>query len=211
MKKRIILIGGGGHCRSTIDVIESTDHFEISGILEISEKKGTCISGYPVVGSDEKISEFVEKEYAFCITVGQIKSSKIRQRIFRQLEDLNADIPVIRSGRSVVSEKASLGAGTVVYHNAVVNAWSSIGKGCIINTGSIIEHDVSVGCFCHISTGACINGDVKIGDNVFIGSNAVLGNDITICSDVIIGAGSVVLSSIEHPGCYAGNPVRRIK
>ena len=31
--KKIILIGGGGHCRSCIDVIESTKMFKIIGII----------------------------------------------------------------------------------------------------------------------------------------------------------------------------------
>ena len=33
-KKPLILIGGGGHCKSCIEVIESTDEWEIKGILD---------------------------------------------------------------------------------------------------------------------------------------------------------------------------------
>ena len=33
-KKKIILIGGGGHCKSCIDVIESNNMFDIAGIVE---------------------------------------------------------------------------------------------------------------------------------------------------------------------------------
>ena len=32
--KEIILIGGGGHCKSVIDVIESEGQFEIVGIVD---------------------------------------------------------------------------------------------------------------------------------------------------------------------------------
>jgi acetyltransferase-like isoleucine patch superfamily enzyme len=39
--KPLILIGGGGHCRSCIDVIETTDEWQIKGILDQSEKIGT--------------------------------------------------------------------------------------------------------------------------------------------------------------------------
>ena len=38
MKKNIILIGGGGHCKSCIDVIEAEDKFEIAGIVDNDTK-----------------------------------------------------------------------------------------------------------------------------------------------------------------------------
>ncbi len=39
-KERIILIGGGGHCRSVIDVIELSNKFEILGIIDREENLG---------------------------------------------------------------------------------------------------------------------------------------------------------------------------
>ncbi len=39
-KENIILVGGGGHCKSCIDVIEQENSFSIVGIVDISEKLG---------------------------------------------------------------------------------------------------------------------------------------------------------------------------
>jgi len=39
--KEIILIGGGGHCRSVIDVIEQEGRFKIVGIVDRPELLGT--------------------------------------------------------------------------------------------------------------------------------------------------------------------------
>ena len=39
-KKPIILIGGGGHCKSMIEVIESAGKFQIIGIVDVAEKVG---------------------------------------------------------------------------------------------------------------------------------------------------------------------------
>ena len=41
----IILIGGGGHCRSAIDVIEQDSQFRIVGIIDKPEKLDTAILG----------------------------------------------------------------------------------------------------------------------------------------------------------------------
>jgi len=38
--KKIILIGGGGHCKVVIDTILSTNEFEIIGILDLEENVG---------------------------------------------------------------------------------------------------------------------------------------------------------------------------
>ena len=38
MKEKIILIGGGGHCRACIDVIEQEGRFTIAGIVDVPEK-----------------------------------------------------------------------------------------------------------------------------------------------------------------------------
>ncbi len=38
VKGKIILIGGGGHCKSCIDVIEQEGRFQITGIVDVPEK-----------------------------------------------------------------------------------------------------------------------------------------------------------------------------
>jgi len=54
-KQSIILIGGGGHCKSCIDVIEATNQFVIKGILDITQKLGEKILGYPIIGTNNDI------------------------------------------------------------------------------------------------------------------------------------------------------------
>jgi hypothetical protein len=48
MKPKIILVGGGGHCHSCIDVIEQEGKFEIAGIVD-AIKGGEKVLGYPVL------------------------------------------------------------------------------------------------------------------------------------------------------------------
>ena len=39
--KQIILIGGGGHCKSCIDVIENGNKYKIRGIIDKKKKFST--------------------------------------------------------------------------------------------------------------------------------------------------------------------------
>ena len=50
--KKILLIGGGGHCKSVIDVIEQEERFEIAGIVDKPKLLGSKVLGYPIIGND---------------------------------------------------------------------------------------------------------------------------------------------------------------
>lgn len=202
--QNLILVGGGGHCKSVIDVAESAG-YNILGILDMPEEVGKTVLGYKVVGTDDDIPQYVGKA-EFVITVGFIKNPTIRIRIFDRIKSAGGRLATIVASTARVSKYAEVGEGTVVMHHAFVNAGAKIGRNCIINTFSNIEHDVHVGDQCHISTGTMVNGDCKIGERVFLGSQSVLANGISVGDDIIVGAGALVRKSITTKGIYSGNP-----
>lgn len=205
MKRPLILIGGGGHCKSVIEVAESAG-YEIKGILDMPDEVGKeVLPGHKVIGTDDEIPQYVE-ECEFVITVGFIKNPALRIKLYNKVKTAGGRLATIIASTAHVSKYAELGEGTVIMHHAFVNAGAKIGDNCIINTFVNIEHDAVVGNQCHISTGTMVNGECKIGENCFIGSQSVCANCIEIASDIIVGAGSVVRKSIRMKGIYAGNP-----
>lgn len=205
MKRPLILIGGGGHCKSVIEVAESAG-YEIKGILDMPDEVGKdVLPGHKVIGTDDEIPQYVE-ECDFIITVGFIKNPALRIKLYNKVKAAGGRLATIIASTAHVSKYAELGEGTVIMHQAFVNAGAKIGDNCIINTFVNIEHDAEVGNQCHISTGTMVNGECKIGESCFIGSQSVCANCIEIASDIIIGAGSVVRKSIRVKGIYAGNP-----
>lgn len=205
MKRPLILIGGGGHCKSVIEVAESAG-YEIKGILDMpDEVDKEVLPGHKVIGTDDEIPQYVE-ECDFIITVGFIKNPALRIKLYNKVKAAGGRLATIIASTAHVSKYAELGEGTVIMHHAFVNAGAKIGDNCIINTFVNIEHDAEVGNQCHISTGTMVNGECKIGENCFIGSQSVCANCIEIASDIIVGAGSVIRKSIRVKGIYAGNP-----
>lgn len=205
MKRPLILIGGGGHCKSVIEVAESAG-YEIKGILDMPDEVGKeVLPGHKIIGTDDEIPQYVE-ECDFIITVGFIKNPAIRVKLYNKVKAAGGRLATIIASTAHVSKYAELGEGTVIMHHAFVNAGAKIGDNCIINTFVNIEHDAEVSNQCHISTGTMVNGECKIGENCFIGSQSVCANCIEIASDIIVGAGSVVRKSIHVKGIYAGNP-----
>ena len=176
--KPLILVGGGGHCKSVIDVAKSAG-YTILGILDRPEEVGKKVLGYDVIGTDDDMAKYVDCA-EFIVTVGQVKSPDLRIKLHKILEQVGAKMATIVAPTAHVSKYAQLGEGTVVMHQAVVNADAKIGKECIINTFANIEHDVVIGDYCHISTGAMVNGGSKIADGTFLGSQSVVNQCVKI-------------------------------
>ena len=191
----IILIGGGGHCCSVIDVIEQEKRFNIIGIIDKPELIGTQVLNYDVIAADSDLPKLAEKIHYALITVGQIKSAELRIQLFQQVRDYGFQLPVIISPRAYVSDYAAIGDGTVICHDALINANVSIAENCIINTKALVEHDCVIRAHCHISTGAVINGGVTINERSFIGSHATVVNQLYLKADSFVKAGSLVKSA----------------
>ena len=206
----LILIGGGGHCRSAIDVIEAESKWNIVGITDQKENMGNTVSGYEIIAPDEELPELISKYKHCLVTVGQLKSAALKRKLFEMAAGYGATLPVVESPHAVVSNHAQLGSGTIIFHHAVVNSGAVIGANCIINTGAILEHDVTVGDHVHIAPGAVVNGHCRVGSRSLIGSGAIVVQQVEIGENVIIGAGSVVNRSITEPGIYAGVPAKKI-
>jgi sugar O-acyltransferase (sialic acid O-acetyltransferase NeuD family) len=191
-KKKIVLIGGGGHCKSVIDVIELSNQFDIVGIVDKPNLIGSKVLGYPVIGDDSDLFSLAKKYQYALVTVGQIRSSIARIRLFNLAVKSGFKLPSIVSPRAYVSNHSSIGNGSVIMHDVQINSGSYIGENCIINSGSLIEHDCKIYNNTHVSTNVTVNGAVTIKEECFIGSGVITNNGITIKKNSFIKAGSIV-------------------
>lgn len=202
--KNLVLIGGGGHCKSVLDAALSMNVFNKIVITDADAKPGTFILGCEVVGNDDILMQLKQDgfDYAF-ITVGSIKSCKLRKSLALKANELGYLFPVIKDPTAVISKFAKLGEGTFVGKKTVINADSFIGNHCIINTGAIIEHECHIGDFSHISVGSILCGNVEIGRECFIGAGSTIIQSKNIGKNTIIGANSTVLSDVkDHSLAY---------
>ena len=87
-------------------------------------------------------------------------------------------------GSTIISDNVKIDSHVNIGHN------SYIGENTVITLGSII------------------GGSCQIGNNCMIGLGSIIKNGTSICDNVIIGQGSNVVSDIEKPGLYIGNPAR---
>lgn len=212
MENNILLIGGGGHCKSVLDTILRNYNFDKIGIIDIKDNIGKNILGIPIIGSDEDVEYFYKKKqykYAF-ITLGSIGNTNKRKCLFNNVLKYGFDVPNIIDSSAIIGKEVILEQGIFIGKRTIVNSGSIIKNGVIINTGAILEHDCSVGEFAHISPGTVICGGVNIGNRTHIGANSVIRQGLNIGSDNIVGIGSVVVSDILNNKLCYGNPCREV-
>lgn len=202
--KDIVLIGGGGHCAAAIDVIEVNQGWNIVGIVDQVERLGQEILGYRIIGSDAEMKQLAKAYRYAIITVGQIDSPMLREKLFNQALNAGFELPSIASPLAHIARNAIVDDGTLVMHFASIGPNAVIGKNSIINTRALVEHDSLVGDHCHISTAAVLNGGVSVGSGTFVGSASICRQGINIGKRCIISYGARVNHSIEDGVKFLG-------
>ena len=204
--KKNIMVGGGGHALSILEMCDDSDFI---GYADVRHIKSMSI---PYLGTDKEVlSMYPPSHYNIvlgCVYNEQDVSLKLRKALL--LKYAAYDSPVITSSSAIVTKNSIIDNGSVVFEQAVINR-THIGKYCVVNTGTIIEHNCNLGDNVFTGSGALICGNCTIGNNVFIGSGAIIRDGICIANNVIVGMGSIVTKSIFEAGIYYGNPVRKMR
>jgi len=212
MNKKILLISGGGHCKSVLDsLVELNEYVEI-GVIDKKENIGSSVLGIPVIGCDDELPDFFNNGYKYAfVTIGSIGNPNLRINLFNMLCGIGYEIPNIIDLSAKISKNVKIEQGVYIGKQSIINVGTLIQNGAIINSGSIVEHDCKIGAFSHIAPGAVLGGEVSIGENSHIGSNATIKQQVHIGSNSIIGMGSVVLKNIQDSIIAYGNPCREVK
>lgn len=201
----MILIGAGGHARACIDVIEQHGRYHIAGLVGTPEEMHTRHLGYAVIATDTELPQLTsDNEYAL-VAVGQVQSPDTRIRLYHRAVELGFNLPSIVAPTAHVSRHASVGAGTVVMHGAIINAGARVGSNCIINSNALVEHDARVGDHCHISTGAIVNGSSSVGSGSFVGSGSVIKDGVRIGTRCVVGLGVCVRKDQADNSKFTGH------
>lgn len=210
--EEIILIGGGGHCKSVIDSINRSKGYKIAGVIDLIDKVGSEILGVSIIGTDRGLERHYKNGVKNALlTVGSIGDVSLRKKLYSNALAIGFKFPNIIDDTAIISDNAKIGHGNFIGKGAIVNAGAKIGNNCIINTGAIIEHDCNIQDFCHIAPGVTLSGSVLVGENTHIGTNSTVIQNIKIGDNTMIGAGSVVLKDIGSGVKAYGNPCKEVE
>ena len=209
MGKKLLLIGGGGHCHSVLDTVLSLNIYENVGIIDRDDCSYLNVNK---IGVDEDIPRLFGEGWtdAF-VTVGSVGNPSIRRQLYTIAKEIGLSFPKIIDPTAIIGNGVTIGEGTFVGKKVVINAGATIGTCAIINSGAIIEHDCIIGDFVHISPGAVLCGQVSVGNYSHVGAGSTIRQLIAIGDNSLVGAGSVVTKNVPANIKAFGNPCKAVE
>jgi sugar O-acyltransferase (sialic acid O-acetyltransferase NeuD family) len=200
----LVIIGGGGHCRSVIDAVVRSDSYYIHGIIDDTCKAGEKRNGYYILGGISCVPTLTE--CSFFIAIGR---NSDRQMVRDKLSHLDIKFANIFHPRCTTpSSLNNKPVGCFFGANSYVGPGCEVGDFSIINTNSCLEHDSSIGAYSHLAPGATTAGHVSIGKGTLVGINSSIRSKISIGDWTTIGMGSVVVKDIRGGSIAFGNPCK---
>lgn len=208
MADALLIVGAGGHGKVVADTALEVGHWLRIGFVDDRLWSLQEVAGLPVVGRSVDLPGLVRDWPAAIVGIGDAAT---RLAVMGQLAALGFSIPTLIHPSAVVSRRASIGTGTVVFAQAAVNSGASIGEACIVNTGATVDHDCRLAEGVHVCPGVSLAGGVTVGARAWIGIGSTVRNGITIGSDAMVGAGSVVVTPVPVSTTVFGVPARARK
>lgn len=200
-KKKIIIIGAGGHGRVIADIITLSGDV-VLGFLD--DKDPSEFPNITILGKLTDIERF-KQGASFIVGIG---NNHLRKQI---MESLDVDWYTAIHPTAVITSDVVIGEGTAIMANTVINTGSKLGRGVIVNTAATVDHDNVLEDYVHVSPGVQLGGTVHIGAETWIGIGAVVINNVDICGECVVGAGAVVIQNIGVCGIYTGIPAKMMK
>lgn len=202
--KRLAILGAGGHGKVVADTAESCGWQSIEFFGD--DWPARTLNGYwPITGDTASLLSRVAEFDGIIVAIG---SNSVRLAKVEALEAAGAQLATLVHPSAVISPRALIGAGSVVFAGVVINVDARVGRGAILNTGCSVDHDCQLGDFTHISPGARLAGGVQVGDLSWVGIGASVKQSIQIGQKVIVGAGSAVVSDIADALTVVGVPAK---
>lgn len=212
--EKVIVMGGKGTAVVVAEQIYDAQvkhkaNIELLGFAFDDEAYGSEINGFPVLAKTtemyEKYKKYDDVKFVFQMYRQDILPDRIKLKE-------SYGIPEERFFTFVhptctVARSATIGTGTIIMANTVINPNAQIGKFCTFQSNALIGHDAKIGNYNFIAAHAIV-ANLTMGNRNFIGINASTNNYITIGDDCFVAMGANVIKSIESGIKVMGNPAK---
>jgi acetyltransferase EpsM len=210
---RLVILGGPGSGTIVADAIaariEAGARLALLGFLNDTLPRDALIAGAPVLGDFASWRE-QPADVCFISAIPRAKEAFARLERLRALGIPDERWSTLVHPRAVVSRSASLGPGSYVGPNAVVEAGVRGGAHAILRGGAYVSHDVTLGDFVFIGPNATVLGRSHIGDGAFLAANTVCRDGVSIGRYAVVGIGAVVHGDVGDHLVVIGQPARPV-
>tara|TARA_B110000444_G_C18796095_1_gene574938 strand:- start:645 stop:1247 length:603 start_codon:yes stop_codon:yes gene_type:complete len=198
MNNKLAIIGAGGHGK-VVGEIALLNQYKLIDFFDDDQIKKTKEFPFTIIDTVDYLNKHLEDYDAFFVAIGD---NETRSEKIEWLKKNKMNIVSLIHPKSTISKFSSIGIGTCVMANAVVNAGSLIKEGVIINTSASVDHDCLIEDFAHISPNCSVSGGVRIGKFTHLGTGTSVHPGIDIGNNVKSVIGSNVFKNILDDTIY---------
>ncbi|MBD01344.1 MAG: hypothetical protein CL841_08500 [Crocinitomicaceae bacterium] len=137
------------------------------------------------------------EEHKVVLGIGYNNVNQNRMVIYNRIKNLGYELETYIHPSAVVHENVSIGEGSMVLSNSVVEPYAKIGVNSFIWCNCTIAHHSEVKSHCWVASNTVLSGEAIIKDFSFVGVNCKIVNKVTVESLNIIGAGSLITKNTQ--------------
>jgi sugar O-acyltransferase (sialic acid O-acetyltransferase NeuD family) len=200
--ERLYIVGCGGHGRVILDILLSNTPNGCSMLKEASnglasnirfiddnaELWGSHVDGIHVCGGTDSLGP------GNAVYLG-IGDNIMRRNLYLQLKARGCLFPVLIAPTSIISPKARIEEGAVIFHRAVVQTGARIGANAIINTAAVVEHDCIIDPHVQLAPMVALSGKVHVGEGTLMGTGSSANVGVSLGRFCLISPGLPVIKS----------------
>jgi sugar O-acyltransferase (sialic acid O-acetyltransferase NeuD family) len=193
----LIIYGGGGHCKTIIDLVRALGTYQLIGIIDDRLQAGSLILDVPILGGSQMLPRLFDQGLRKVVNaVGAIGHVDVRIRIFDLLKEAGFQFPTVIHPTAFVEPSAKIEDGVQILAKSYVSSAATIGFGTVINAGVVVSHDCTIGKYVNLSPGTMLAGGVVLKDRVQVGMAATINIDVTVGEGSRIGNGTAVKADV---------------
>lgn len=193
MKKKLIVVGAGGHGRSVAEAAVLCGAWSEIVFVDDAYPLQRSSGRWSIVANSESLTKLIGHDDCVVIAIG---NQAVRKRLFGLARDAGATMATIIHPKACVSQDASVGNGTAVMAGAVIGTHAKIGVGSIVNANATVDHDAVLGDFVHLGVGVQLAGGVVISDGAWLQAGTCAGYQVRVPPDVVVLPGTA-LQAVE--------------
>ena len=206
--RELVIVGGGGHGRETLDIVEAINAVEPTWAFAGFVDDGEIIADRlerrdaSLLGTTEILAN---TNLHYVVGIG---SPAVRAKLDEQLTAWGRTAATLIHPAATLASDNRISDGVLLAAGARVTTNVTLGRHVHLNVNAVVSHDCVIGDYTTLSPGSLVNGDVQIGTGVFLGTGAIITPGITIGDHAVIGAGAVVVNDVPPGVTVKGVPAR---
>jgi sugar O-acyltransferase (sialic acid O-acetyltransferase NeuD family) len=216
----VLLLGAGGTMRDVLDTIDALNAIGAREVTDGDYRCIGCLDDAPALQGAEvarvrvlgPIADAHRWPDAMLVNaLGSPRNVAARELGAQRASTASERFLSLAHPAAIVSPRATIGRGVLLYPGVVVGPHAIIGDQVAILANSVVNHDVSVGAFSIIASGVTLSGSVSVGRGCYLGAGSNVREGIRVGDGALIGMGAVVVRDVPMGAVVVGNPARVLR